>query len=150
MYETLFYITMLMISLKYPASIIMYLCVLLINTLVKVYLNKTDFYLLIINLIIVYKIFKKCLLKYLKSNKKNEELTGIKSFFNPFNGRTCNDGILCSFMAFAFYFLIYAIVNIYNYLNMYGFDSTQGFMVYTTVGVILFIFLVVYNGYQLM
>ena len=100
---------MFVISMKYPALIIMFLSVLLINTLVKLYLNKKDFYLLFINLIIVYNIFKRCLTKVLKSNEQKEKLKGIMSFFNPFNKRSCNDGILCSFMALKYFLLKEAV-----------------------------------------
>ena len=139
---------MLVSSMKYPTLIIMHLSILLINTIVKLYLNKKDFYLLIINLIIVYNIFKRCLLKVLKSEEKKEELTGIMSVFNPFNGRSCNDGILCSFMAFSFYFLIYIILTIYGKLNSYGVSSPQGLLVYINIFFFIFMIFIFYSAFK--
>ena len=139
---------MFVISMKYPALIIMFLSVLLINTLVKLYLNKKDFYLLFINLIIVYNIFKRCLTKVIKSNEQKEKLKGIMSFFNPFNKRSCNDGILCSFMAFIFYFFVYVIFSIYKQVDKYGFSSPQGTLNFVTIIFVLLMIFLFYNAFK--
>ena len=70
------------------------------------------------------------------------------SFFNPFNKRSCNDGILCSFMAFIFYFFVYVIFSIYKQVDKYGFSSPQGTLNFVTIIFVLLMIFLFYNAFK--
>ena len=102
--DIIIYILLFATALRYPALVIMYAVLILINTLTSTYLQNLELVninstgSLFINLLVIYKLYKYCLSKVVTTNKKIEKSEGVMSIFNIFKERTCEDGILCSFI----------------------------------------------------
>lgn len=149
--DIIIYILLFVTALRYPALVIMYAVVILINTLTSTYLQNLDLVninstgALFINLFIVYKLYKYCLSKVVTTTKTIEKSEGLMSIFNIFKERTCEDGILCSFIVFVFYLSIFLIITGFNYAGKYGITSAQGMLVYISMA---FIFLMIYLFYN--
>lgn len=145
--DNFFFLILFMVSLKFPAFLVMLLTTLTIHTFVKRTLYDNSF-MIFIHLLIIYNIFKRCLNKHIKTNKVLPKLKGLATLFNSFNGRKCSDGILCSYMVFGIYMIVFLIMSLINNLDYYGFNTPQASLVYITIFAFLIIFLTFYSGFK--
>lgn len=141
-----FYLLFFILTLKYKALMIMFFTSLLINTIIDAYFNRNMFMLTIINTAIIYNIFTYCLKNIIKTTINLKPTDGILSFLDVFKKRSCEDGILCSSLAFGFYFIIYVIFSLQQYLKNYDYKSPQGMLVYLTTFFILMLIFIFYSG----
>lgn len=152
MYKSLLILIALSISLKYPAFFIMILTFLIINELYTAY-NPSAAYSPVpyfFNFILIYYLFKRCLEKHIPPTKPIPPLTGFTDFLNPFNKRSCSDGILCSFVSFGLYLLVYMLINLKKYLDFYGHDTPTGFISYAFLIALVLIIIVIISGFKML
>ena len=152
MNRTLLLILLLGISMKHPAFFVMILTFFIINEVYYAYnpdaLNSpVSFF---VNFIIIYYLFKLCLEKQIPPKVPIKPLSGIADFLNPFNKRTCSDGILCSFLAFGSHLLVYMLINLKNYLDFYGHNTPQGYISYCILIAVILIIIVFIRGFRML
>ena len=145
--DNIFLLILFMVSLKFPAFLVMLLITLIIHTFVKKTLYDNSL-MIFIHLIIIYNIFRSCLQKHIKTDKVLPKLKGLATLLNSFNGRKCSDGILCSYMVFGIYMLVFLIMSLINNLDYYGFNTPQASLVYITMFAFFIIFLTFYSGFK--
>ena len=138
------------INNEYQSLFIMQGTALLITLMVTTYSKSSAFFIAPLNLIIIYLIFRHCLLNIITTKREIQLKEGWKeSFLNPFRLRTCGDGILCSTLVFLLYLFFYILLSIQGQVNKYGANSPQGFLILlSTSSMLLFIFFI-YKGLKL-
>jgi hypothetical protein len=145
--DNIIFLILFLVSLKFPAFLVMLLTTILIHTFIKKTLYDNSL-LIFIHLIIIYNIFRRCLQRHIKTDQILPKLKGLATLLNTFNGRKCSEGILCSFMAFGIYLIVFLILSLINNLDYYGFNTPQASLSYITMFAILIIFLTFYSGFK--
>ena len=146
--KIIIYSLLFLLTLKYKALMIMFFTSLLINTLVDAYFNKNMLIISLVNIIVIYNIFTYCLKNIVTTNIKVKPTDGLLSFLDVFKKRSCQDGILCSSLAFGLYFMIYVIFSLHQYLKNYDPKSPQGMLVYLTTFFVLMLIFIFYSGFK--
>ena len=90
--DNIIFLILFLVSLKFPAFLVMLLTTIIIHTFIKKTLYDNSL-LIFIHLIIIYNIFRRCLQRHIKTDKILPKLKGLATLLNTFNGRKCSEGI---------------------------------------------------------